>query len=144
MNNLDRFISVQKYVYEEALTEVKQGNKKSHWMWFIFPQIIGLGESDTAIYYSIVNIEEATKFLSHEILGKRLREITSELLKLKTNDPEEIFGEIDAVKLKSSMTLFDCVEENSIFDEVLKKYFNGQRDELTLNKLDQQKHMRKL
>ena len=142
MNNLDRFISVQKYVYEEALTEVKQGNKKSHWMWFIFPQIIGLGESDTAIYYSIVNIEEATKFLSHEILGKRLREITSVLLKLKTNDPEEIFGEIDAVKLKSSMTLFDCVEENSIFDEVLKKYFNGQRDELTLNKLDQQKHMR--
>lgn len=142
MNNLDRFISVQKYVYEEALTEVKQGNKKSHWMWFIFPQIIGLGESDTEIYYSIVNIDEATKFLSHEILGKRLREITSELLKLKTNDPEEIFGEIDAVKLKSSMTLFDCVEENSIFDEVLKKYFNGQRDELTLNKLDQQKHMR--
>ena len=142
MNNLDRFISVQKYVYEEALTEVKQGNKKSHWMWFIFPQIIGLGESDTAIYYSIVNIEEATKFLSHEILGKRLREITSELLKLKTNDAEEIFGEIDAVKLKSSMTLFDCVEENSIFDEVLKKYFNGQRNELTLNKLDQQKHMR--
>lgn len=142
MNNLDRFISVQKYVYEEALTEVKQGNKKSHWMWFIFPQIIGLGESDTAIYYSIVNIEEATKFLSHEILGKRLREITSELLKLKTNDPEEIFGEIDAMKLKSSMTLFDCVEENSIFDEVLKKYFNGQRDELTLNKLEKQKHMR--
>ena len=88
MNNLDRFISVQKYVYEEALTEVKQGNKKSHWMWFIFPQIIGLGESDTEIYYSIVNIDEATKFLSHEILGKRLREITSELLKLKTNDPE--------------------------------------------------------
>lgn len=141
MNNLDRFISVQKYVYEEALTEVKQGNKKSHWMWFIFPQIIGLGESDTEIYYSIVNIDEATKFLSHEILGKRLREITSELLKLKTNDPEEIFGEIDAMKLKSSMTLFDCVEENSILDEVLKKYFNGQRDELTLNKLDQQKHM---
>ena len=142
MNNLDRFISVQNYVYEEALAEIKQGEKKSHWMWFIFPQIIGLGESDNAIYYSIVNIEEATKFLSHEVLGKRLREITNELLKLKTNDPEEIFGEIDAMKLKSSMTLFDCVEENSIFDEVLKKYFNGQRDELTLEKLDKQKHMR--
>lgn len=142
MNSLDRFISVQNYVYEEALTEIKQGEKKSHWMWFIFPQIIGLGESDNAIYYSIMNIEEATKFLSHEVLGKRLREITSELLKLKTNDPEEIFGEIDAMKLKSSMTLFDCVEENSIFDEVLKKYFNGQRDELTLEKLDKQKHMR--
>lgn len=142
MNSLDRFISVQNYVYEEALTEIKQGEKKSHWMWFIFPQIIGLGESDNAIYYSIVNIEEATKFLSHEVLGKRLREITNELLKLKTNDPEEIFGEIDAMKLKSSMTLFDCVEENSIFDEVLKKYFNGQRDELTLEKLDKQKHMR--
>ena len=142
MNSLDRFISVQKYVYEEALTEIKQGEKKSHWMWFIFPQIIGLGESDNAIYYSIVNIEEATKFLSHEVLGKRLREITNELLKLKTNDPEEIFGEIDAMKLKSSMTLFDCVEENSIFDEVLKKYFNGQRDELTLEKLDKQKNMR--
>ena len=142
MNSLDRFISVQNYVYEEALTEIKQGEKKSHWMWFIFPQIIGLGESDNAIYYSIVNIEEATKFLSHEVLGKRLREITNELLKLKTNDPEEIFGEIDAMKLKSSMTLFDYVEENSIFDEVLKKYFNGQRDELTLEKLDKQKHMR--
>ena len=142
MNSLNRFISVQNYVYEEALTEIKQGEKKSHWMWFIFPQIIGLGESDNAIYYSIVNIEEATKFLSHEVLGKRLREITNELLKLKTNDPEEIFGEIDAMKLKSSMTLFDCVEENSIFDEVLKKYFNGQRDELTLEKLDKQKHMR--
>lgn len=142
MNSLDRFISVQNYVYAEALTEIKQGEKKSHWMWFIFPQIIGLGESDNAIYYSIVNIEEAIKFLSHEVLGKRLREITSELLKLKTNDPEEIFGEIDAMKLKSSMTLFDCVEENSIFDEVLKKYFNGQRDELTLEKLDKQKHMR--
>lgn len=142
MNSLDRFISVQKYVYEEALTEIKQGEKKSHWMWFIFPQIIGLGESDNAIYYSIVNIEEATKFLSHEVLGKRLREITNELLKLKTNDPEEIFGEIDAMKLKSSMTLFDYVEENSIFDEVLKKYFNGQRDELTLEKIDKQKHMR--
>ena len=142
MNNLDRFISVQNYVYEEALAEIKQGEKKSHWMWFIFPQIIGLGESDNAIYYSIVNIEEATKFLSHEVLGKRLREITNELLKLKTNDPEEIFGEIDAMKLKSSMTLFDCVEENSIFDVVLKKYFNGQRDELTLEKLDKQKHMR--
>ena len=142
MNSLNRFISVQNYVYEEALTEIKQGEKKSHWMWFIFPQIIGLGESDNAIYYSIVNIEEATKFLSHEVLGKRLREITNELLKLKTNNPEEIFGEIDAMKLKSSMTLFDCVEENSIFDEVLKKYFNGQRDELTLEKLDKQKHMR--
>lgn len=142
MNNLDRFKIAQEVSYPKALEEIKNGMKESHWMWFIFPQIIGLGESDTAIYYSIVNIEEATKFLSHEILGKRLREITSELLKLKTNDPEEIFGEIDAVKLKSSMTLFDCVEENSIFDEVLKKYFNGQRDELTLNKLDQQKHMR--
>lgn len=142
MNSLDRFISVQNYVYEEALTEIKQGEKKSHWMWFIFPQIIGLGESDNAVYYSIVNIEEATKFLSHEVLGKRLREITNELLKLKTNNPEEIFGEIDAMKLKSSMTLFDYVEENSIFDEVLKKYFNGQRDELTLEKLDKQKHMR--
>ena len=83
-------------------------------MWFIFPQIIGLGESDTEIYYSIVNIDEATKFLSHEILGKRLREITSELLKLKTNDPEEIFGEIDAIKLKSSMTLKSLMARPSV------------------------------
>ena len=142
INSLDRFLKAQENTFHIAMEELKRGKKQSHWMWFIFPQIIGLGESDTAIYYSIVNIEEATKFLSHEILGKRLREITSELLKLKTNDPEEIFGEIDAMKLKSSMTLFDCVEENSIFDEVLKKYFNGQRDELTLEKLDKQKHMR--
>ena len=141
MNSLDRFLSVQQYVYEEALKEIKEGEKKSHWMWFIFPQIIGLGESDNAIYYSIVNVDEAIQYLSHEILGKRLREITNELLKLKTNNPEEIFGEIDTMKLKSSMTLFDYIEQNSIFDEVLNKYFNGQRDELTLNKIDKQKHI---
>jgi uncharacterized protein (DUF1810 family) len=141
MNSLDRFISVQQYVYDEALKEIKDGEKKSHWMWFIFPQIIGLGESDNAIYYSIVNAEEASDYLNHEILGKRLREITSELLKLKTNDPEKIFGEIDSMKLKSSMTLFDYIENNSIFESVLNKYFNGKRDELTLDKLAKQKYI---
>lgn len=141
MNNLERFISVQQFTYNSALKEIREGEKKSHWMWFIFPQIIGLGESDNAIYYGILGVEEASQYLNHEVLGKRLREITNELLKLKTNDPEKVFGEIDAMKLKSSMTLFDYIEENSIFEEVLNKYFNGQRDELTLEKIGKLKHI---
>lgn len=132
MNNLNRFISVQEYVYEQALNEIKDGEKKTHWMWFIFPQIIGLGESDAAIYYGIKSVDEASDYLNNEILGKRIKEISNELIKLETNDPQKIFGEIDAMKLKSSMTLFDYVEPNSIFEEVLEKYFEGQKDDLTL------------
>lgn len=133
MNSLDRFISVQNYVYEEALTEIKQGEKKSHWMWFIFPQIVGLGISDTAMYYSIESIGEAKLYLEHEVLGPRLVKITKELLSLETDDPIEIFGDIDAMKLNSCMTLFDYIsDDDNVFYEVIDKFYDGVKDEKTL------------
>lgn len=138
-SELDKYVTAQNYSYKNALEEIKNGEKTSHWMWYIFPQLQGLGESDTAIYYGINSLKEAEDFLNHEILGPRLKEITSELLKLDTNDPVKVFGDIDAMKLKSSMTLFDLVEENSIFNSVLEKYYQGQRDELTIQKLESRK-----
>ena len=104
-NNLTRFLDAQKGDYEIALKEIKKGKKTSHWMWYIFPQINGLGFSDTAKFYAIKNKDEATEYLHHDILGKRLVEISSELLKLNTSNSVEIFGQVDSLKLKSSMVL---------------------------------------
>lgn len=133
MMNLDRFVSAQEHCYERALEEVKSGRKESHWMWFIFPQILGLGMSDTAIFYSINDIGEAKLYLEHEVLGPRLVEITKELLKLDTDDPVDVFGDIDALKLNSCMTLFDYVsDDENVFSEVIEKFYNGQKDEKTL------------
>lgn len=133
MMNLDRFVSAQEHCYERALEEVKSGRKESHWMWFIFPQILGLGMSDTAIFYSINDIGEAKLYLEHEVLGPRLVEITKELLELDTDDPVDVFGDIDALKLNSCMTLFDYVsDEENVFSEVIEKFYNGQKDEKTL------------
>lgn len=133
MMSLDRFVSAQEYCYKNALEEVKSGRKESHWMWFVFPQIIGLGMSDTAILYSITDIGEAQLFLEHEVLGPRLVEITKELLKLETDDPVEVFGEVDALKLNSCMTLFDYVsDEETCFNEVIDKFYDGQKDDRTL------------
>lgn len=133
MMSLDRFVSAQEYCYKNALEEVKSGRKESHWMWFVFPQIIGLGMSDTAILYSITDIGEAQLFLEHEVLGQRLVEITKELLKLETDDPVEVFGEVDALKLNSCMTLFDYVsDEETCFNEVIDKFYDGQKDDRTL------------
>ena len=133
MMSLDRFVSAQEYCYKSALEEVRSGRKESHWMWFVFPQIIGLGMSDTAILYSITDIGEAQLFLEHEVLGPRLVEITKELLKLETDDPVEVFGEIDSLKLNSCMTLFDYVsDEETCFGEVIDKFYDGQKDDRTL------------
>lgn len=133
MMNLDRFVSAQEHCYERALEEVKSGRKESHWMWFIFPQILGLGMSDTAIFYSINDIGEAKLYLEHEVLGPRLVEITKELLELDTDDPVDVFGDIDALKLNSCMTLFDYVsDDENVFSEVIEKFYNGQKDEKTL------------
>lgn len=132
MMNLDRFVSAQEHCYERALEEVKSGRKESHWMWFIFPQILGLGMSDTAIFYSINDIGEAKLYLEHEVLGPRLVEITKELLELDTDDPVDVFGDIDALKLNSCMTLFDYVsDDENVFSEVIEKFYNGQKDEKT-------------
>ena len=133
MSDLDRFLYAQELTYDKALDEVRNGKKESHWMWFIFPQIIGLGVSDTALLYSISGIGEAKLYLEHEILGPRLVEITKEVLSLETDDPVEVFGEVDALKLNSSMTLFDYVsDDGNIFKEVIDKFYDGQKDEKTL------------
>lgn len=133
MVDLEKFIRAQEYKYEDALAEIKQGHKTSHWMWYIFPQIIGLGSSDTSIYYAIKNLEEAKEYLENPLLSQRLLEITKELLKLQESNPEKIFGPIDALKLKSSMTLFSYVSpENPLFKEVLEKYYEGEEDQKTI------------
>ena len=132
MEQLDRFIKAQENTYLVALKEIKNGRKQSHWMWYIFPQIKGLGMSETSKYYGIDGEEEAKAYLDNEILGSRLREITSELLKLNIDNPVDIFGAIDAMKLKSSMTLFDYVSDDKIFSQVLNKYYNGDIDEKTI------------
>jgi uncharacterized protein (DUF1810 family) len=134
--NLSRFIEAQEKSYSIALEEVKRGRKRSHWMWYIFPQLKGLGYSSTSKYYGIENIEEATEYLNHPILGTRLIEICEELLKLNTNDAYSIFGSPDYMKLKSSVTLFSQVENaNPVFVSVLDKFFDGKLDDKTLNRL---------
>ena len=129
--DLNRFIEAQKHSYEIALYEMRTGRKRSHWMWYIFPQIRGLGFSSTAQYYAIRDKNEAKAYLEHPVLGKRLLEITEALLKIKGNDANEVFGYPDDMKLRSSMTLFYLVSGNDVFKKVLDKFFNGKLDEKT-------------
>jgi uncharacterized protein (DUF1810 family) len=117
--NLERFIKAQEFNYEIALNEIKNGKKVSHWIWYIFPQIDGLGHSSTAKYYAISCLDEAKAYLNNNILKFRLVEICEALLDLDNNDPIEVMGYIDAKKLKSSMTLFNEVSSNNIFKQVL-------------------------
>lgn len=132
--NLNRFIKAQADSYEIAYYELSNGKKESHWMWYIFPQICGLGKSDIAIYYSINSLEEAKQYLKHEVLGPRLIALVDILLNLKTNDPVEIFYFPDNLKLWSSMTLFMYADEtNPKFKQVLDKYFQGRIDMATYN-----------
>ena len=130
--NLQRFIDAQKDNYATALEEIKNGRKKSHWIWYIFPQIDGLGMSTISKMYSIKDIEEARAYVNNELLYSHLIEITEVLLNLNTNNIEDIMDEPDDLKLRSCMTLFSIVADNPIFDEVLKKYFDGIKDEKTL------------
>jgi len=131
--NLQRFIDAQHQHYDTALAEIINGRKQSHWMWFIFPQITGLGSSPMAQKYAIQDIDEAMEFLEHPILGRRLIEISSALLHLETNDAYQVFGSPDNMKLRSSMTLFaSAPNTNEVFEKVLQKFFQGQQDEATL------------
>jgi len=132
--DLSRFIKAQENSYEEALSEIKSGRKKGHWMWFIFPQFKGLGFSEKSKYYSIKDLDEAKRYLSHPILGERLKLITKELLDLNENNPRKVFGSPDDLKLKSSMTLFAAIDasQENIFNAALDKLFNGQTDHNTL------------
>lgn len=135
---LNRFIEAQRGTYIRALREIRRGQKETCWMWFIFPTIKGIGYSETAQYYAIRNVREANEYLKHKILGMRLRRITKELLKLETNDPEEVMGWIDDQKLHASMTLFYQVSGESLFKEVLDKYFGGKFDRTTMKILKEE------
>ncbi len=135
--DLSRFLEAQEQDYDTALKEVQRGKKLSHWMWYIFPQISGLGFSDTSKFYAIKNINEAYAFLQHEVLGTRLINICNELLKLPINDPVEIFGKTDALKLRSSMTLFSSLNQpHQVFQRLLDKFYNGRVDERTMTLID--------
>ena len=119
--------------YDAALREIRDGCKRSHWMWYVFPQIQGLGYSSTAQYYAIKNLEETKAYLQHPVLRERLLEISGALLTLDTHSASEVFGWPDDMKLRSSMTLFAEAEpECSVFQQVLDQYFNGRKDDKTL------------
>ncbi len=132
--NLDRFLKAQDRYYECALSEIKNGRKESHWMWFIFPQLKELGYSDMAQYYGIENLDEARTYIEHPILGERLREISSALLSLTENNPYKVMGHPDHLKLCSCMTLFSkATDDNQVFIDVINKYYGGAMDMVTLN-----------
>lgn len=143
--DLQRFVEAQELDYEQALKEIRQGRKMSHWIWYIFPQIQGLGHSIMAERYAINSLEEAGAYINHPVLGARLIEISTALLRhakdgflTKSKTAEQILGNIDALKVRSCMTLFDLVQPNSIFSNVLDAFYNSERDPLTLEILKRQ------
>ena len=132
--DLEHFLSAQQLLYPQVLKELQAGKKTTHWMWFIFPQIEGLGHSSTAKFYSIKSIEEAKEYIEHPVLGMRLLECCNILLHINGRSADDIFGYPDNMKLKSCMTLFNYVAPGEkVFPDVLQKYFAGQKDERTLS-----------
>ena len=136
--NLRRFVSAQEKIYDTVLAELGSGQKRTHWMWYIFPQLDGLGYSPTSKRYAIKNKAEARQYLSHPLLGKRLMECAETVLGIKGRSASQIFGSPDDMKLRSSMTLFASVAHpESVFARVLDRYFQGQPDSRTLDLLQQ-------
>ena len=134
--NLERFVLAQDTIYPQVVSELRSGMKTSHWMWFIFPQMRGLGRSPVSIEYAISSREEAAAYLQHPVLGPRLKECTQLVLDVENRSAEEIFGSPDDMKLRSSMTLFAQVSaDDDIFIRVLQQYFGGAPDQLTLDRL---------
>lgn len=133
--DLERFIEAQEMNYAQALREIKEGEKRGHWIWYIFPQIKGLGHSYNSEFYGISSKEEAKAYLEHPVLGKRLREITQALLDCNNRSADDILGFPDVLKVRSCMTLFDLVLPNDIFNDVLYKYYEGQRCDKTIWRL---------
>jgi uncharacterized protein (DUF1810 family) len=129
---LDRFLAAQADSFDGALAEIRRGRKSSHWMWFIFPQIAGLGHSAMAQHYAIASLDEARAYLAHPILGVRLRDCVEALQDLDRSDPETVFGSIDALKLRSSLTLFELADGGRLFGAALDRWFDGRRDQATL------------
>lgn len=129
---LRRFVEAQQGVYETALAEIRRGRKESHWMWFVFPQLEGLGTSPMAQRYAIHSMAEAAAYLDHPVLGSRLRDCAAALSALSTSSATGVMGSVDALKLRSSMTLFARVAgPDSVFEGVLRKYFGGEPDPRT-------------
>lgn len=136
MSDLSRFIKAQEKDYETALSEIRSGHKRSHWIWYIFPQIAGLGYSSTAQYYAIKDRKEAEEYLKNDLLRERLVEISEALLQLESNDAGDVMGYPDDLKLRSSMTLFhEVAPENDVFQNVLDKFFEGKPDQRTIELL---------
>jgi len=138
-HNLERYIKAQKSVFQTALTEIQNGRKSSHWMWYVFPQIQRLGYTEISRFYAIRDIDEAKEYLQHRTLGPRLILMCNSLLELKTNDAHRVFGSPDDLKLKSCMTLFASVSPTDpVFEKVLDKFYNGLKDHITLKILNLQ------
>lgn len=136
--NLQRFIDAQESTYEQALSEIRNGRKVSHWIWYIFPQLNGLGHSYNSKYYALSGIEEALAYLDDKVLGKRLREMCESLISLPADfTVKQIFGSVDAMKVKSCMTLFDYICPNDIFNSILIKFYDGRKCGFTLRKCEQ-------
>ena len=138
--NLQRFLDAQDHVYGAVLDELRAGRKSSHWMWFIFPQVTGLGYSGAAQKFAMTSLEEAKAYLQHPVLGQRLRECTQFVLNVDGRSAEQIFGYPDNLKLRSCLTLFmTATTDNKVFKDALLKYFDGKPDTLTLDLLAHQK-----
>ena len=134
--DLKRFLDAQAPVYRDVVEELRGGRKRSHWMWFVFPQVRGLGGSPTAAHYGISSLDEARAYLAHELLGPRLRECARLVNQVQGRSAAEIFGSPDDLKLRSSMTLFArATDDNDDFVALLDKYYDGQQDQLTLARL---------
>ncbi len=134
--HLERFVEAQASCFAQVMSELATGKKRTHWMWFIFPQLEGLGSSPMAQRFAISGIEEARAYLAHPVLGDRLRDCTSLVNAVSGRSVEDIFGYPDNLKFHSSVTLFACADpENRVFNQALTKYFNGHPDKNTLNRL---------
>ncbi len=132
MPDLDRFVAAQADLYDHVLAELRRGRKTGHWMWFVFPQIAGLGRSPTSRHYAITSLDEAREYLAHPVLGPRLRECASIVAATQGRTADDIFGDIDATKLRSSMTLFHRADpDEPVFREVLDRFFGGRPDPRT-------------
>ena len=135
-SDLRRFVDAQAHTYEQALAELREGSKRTHWMWFVFPQIAGLGRSGMAQRFAIADLDEARAYLAHPVLGRRLVECARALTALDVDDPVRVMGSIDAQKLRSSMTLFAHADPGQpVFREVLDHFFGGVEDDATTSRL---------
>jgi len=137
-NSLDKFLEAQNRDYEGALAEIRSGRKRGHWIWYIFPQMSGLGYSSTSVFYAIQDLEEGSDYLQHPVLGSRLIEISKAILGVQNKTANQILGSPDDLKVRSSMTLFNLVPNSDpVFQAVLDKYYNGLPDQKTITIVEQ-------